>query len=64
MKLTEFSLRNPILVIVMTLALVCFGLYSYLTMGVGVFPNVNFPGVTIITARARRGPGDGRDAGH
>lgn len=49
MKLTEFSLRNPILVTVLALAVVCFGIYSYLTMGVGIFPNVSFPGVTVIT---------------
>lgn len=31
------------------LMLVCFGLYSYFNMGIGVVPNISFPGVTIIT---------------
>ncbi|MBM2811649.1 MAG: Efflux transporter permease subunit [Chloroflexi bacterium] len=49
MGLTLFSIRNPLLVTIVTLALACFGVYSYITMGVGIFPNISFPGVTIIT---------------
>src|SRR5205823_4129986 len=30
---------------------------SYLTMGVGIFPNISFPGVTIITAVPGADPG-------
>ena len=57
MRLTLFSLRNPLLVGVLTLSLVCFGLYSYLAMGVGIFPNISFPGVTIITSVPGADPG-------
>jgi len=56
-RLTLFSLRNPLLVGVLTLTLVCFGLYSYLAMGVGIFPNISFPGVTIITSVPGADPG-------
>ena len=57
MRLTLFSIRNPLLVGVLTLALICFGLYSYLTMGVGIFPNISFPGVTILTVVPGADPG-------
>ncbi len=50
MSLTTFSIRNPLLVGVVTCALIAFGLYSFISMGVGIFPNISFPGVTIITA--------------
>ena len=49
MKITEFSLRNPLVVAALTIALFAFGLSSYLSMGVGVVPNINFPGVLITT---------------
>lgn len=49
MKLTEFSLRNPLVVTAMAVALGCFGLYSYFSMGVGTLPNVSFPGAVITT---------------
>lgn len=57
MKLTEFSLRNPLIIVVATLALLCFGVFSYLSMGVAVFPNISFPGVTIITTDPGADPG-------
>lgn len=49
MKITEFSLRNPLIVVALTLAVVLFGLASYLSMGVGITPNVSFPLVIITT---------------
>ena len=50
MRLTLFSIRNPLLVGVTTCAVIAFGLYSFIGMGVGIFPNISFPGVTIVTA--------------
>ncbi|MDQ6671363.1 MAG: efflux RND transporter permease subunit [Chloroflexota bacterium] len=49
MKLTEFSIRNPLVIAALTLALVCFGAYAYLTLGVSVVPNVSFPQVVVTT---------------
>ncbi len=36
--------------------LAVFGLYSYFTMGIGVVPNISFPGVTIVTTDAGADP--------
>jgi len=52
LKITQFSLRNPLVVTVITIAIACFGLYAYLTMGVGVTPNISFPSVAITTTEA------------
>jgi multidrug efflux pump subunit AcrB len=49
MKITEFSIRNPLVIAAVTLALICFGAYSYLTLGVSVVPNVSFPQVDVTT---------------
>src|ERR1700694_355027 len=50
MKITEFSLRNPLVVAALTAAIIVFGLTAYLSMGIGVFPNVSFPQVLILTS--------------
>lgn len=44
------------MVAVLTFALAGFGVYSYFTMGVGLFPNVSFPGVSIVTTVAGADP--------
>ncbi|MDE3074981.1 MAG: efflux RND transporter permease subunit, partial [Chloroflexota bacterium] len=56
MQLTRFSLRNPLVITAITLALVVFGLYSYFSMGIGILPNISFPGVDIITTEAGADP--------
>jgi hydrophobic/amphiphilic exporter-1 (mainly G- bacteria), HAE1 family len=48
-KLTEFSIRNPLTVAAITLAVALFGAYSYLTLGVGIVPNITFPDVVVTT---------------
>jgi HAE1 family hydrophobic/amphiphilic exporter-1 len=53
---TRFALRNPLVVGAITLMLALFGLYSYFNMGIGVVPNISFPGVTIITTDAGADP--------
>jgi HAE1 family hydrophobic/amphiphilic exporter-1 len=50
MKITEFSLRNPLVVAALTGAVIAFGLAAYFSMGIGVFPNVSFPEVLVITS--------------
>jgi len=48
-KITEFSLRNPLVVMAVTVALGLFGLFAYMSMGVAITPNVNFPQVVVTT---------------
>lgn len=57
MGITRFALRNPLLVGVVAMALVCFGLYAYLSLGVSEIPNLSFPGVQIITGDSGADPG-------
>src|SRR5438309_35534 len=49
MRLTEFSLRNPLVIVALALALLCFGLYSYAAMGISALPNISFPSVVVAT---------------
>ena len=50
MGVTEFSLRNPLIVTGVAVGLCLFGLFAYLTLGVAVTPNVNIPAVVVTTA--------------
>src|SRR6266540_1460422 len=50
MGVTEFSLRNPLVVTGVAVGLCLFGLFAYLTLGVAVTPNVNIPAVVVTTA--------------
>jgi len=49
MKITEISLRRPVTVLIITMALIVFGFYSYMNMGVERMPNVEFPIVVVRT---------------
>jgi HAE1 family hydrophobic/amphiphilic exporter-1 len=49
LRVTELSLRNPLAVLAISVAVVLFGVYGYQNMGVAVMPNVNFPMVTVTT---------------
>lgn len=49
MRITETSLRRPVTVTVLTLALVYFGLFSYARMGVQETPDVDLPVVMVTT---------------
>src|SRR5262245_52015678 len=49
MTLTDFSIRNPLVVGGLAVALCLFGLVAYLRMGVAVTPNVNAPIVLVTT---------------
>jgi HAE1 family hydrophobic/amphiphilic exporter-1 len=48
-SLTQFSLRNPLVVASVTIALCLFGAFAYVTLGIAVVPNANFPSVSVIT---------------
>ena len=49
MILSDLSIKRPIFAAVMMLALVTLGLFSFKRLGVEMFPNVEFPMVSIIT---------------
>ncbi len=49
MKIIEISLRRPVTVLICTIALIVFGTYSYMNMGVERMPNVEFPIVVVRT---------------
>src|SRR5918912_863502 len=49
MGLTSFSLRNPLVVAGLAVAVCLFGLFAYTSLGVAITPNVNFPGVVVTT---------------
>jgi HAE1 family hydrophobic/amphiphilic exporter-1 len=46
-KLAEISIRRPVFAVMLIGALVVFGLVSYPRIGVDLFPNVEFPVVTV-----------------
>ena len=49
MKLTDFSVRNPLVILAITTSIAVFGAFSYAGMGVAITPNVNFPSVVVTT---------------
>ncbi|MFN8632614.1 MAG: efflux RND transporter permease subunit [Chloroflexota bacterium] len=49
MKLTDFSVRNPLVILAITTSIVVFGAFAYANMGVALTPNVNFPSVVVTT---------------
>src|ERR671939_228245 len=49
MGLTSFSLRNPLVVAGLGVALCLFGVFAFTTLGVAITPNVNFPGAVVTT---------------
>jgi hydrophobic/amphiphilic exporter-1 (mainly G- bacteria), HAE1 family len=49
MKLADVSIRRPVFAVMMIAALVVFGVIGYSRVGVDLFPNVEFPLVTITT---------------
>lgn len=47
MKIADISIKRPVFATMMIVALVVFGLFAYPRIGVDLFPNVEFPVVTI-----------------
>ena len=47
MKLADVSIRRPVFAIMLIASLMVFGLVSYPRIGVDLFPNVEFPFVTV-----------------
>jgi hydrophobic/amphiphilic exporter-1 (mainly G- bacteria), HAE1 family len=49
MKITQFSVRNPLVVSGLAVALCLFGLFAYFRLGVATMPNLNLPSVAVTT---------------
>jgi len=49
MNLADVSIKRPVFATMMVMALVVFGAFSYFRLGVDLFPNVDFPIVTVNT---------------
>ncbi len=47
MRIADVSIRRPVFAVMLILALVVFGTFSYPRIGVDLFPNVEFPVVTV-----------------
>lgn len=56
MKITDISIKRPILTTMMIMALVVLGLFSYFRLGVDLMPNVEFPYVVVQTTLRGAGP--------
>ncbi|MGH7727837.1 MAG: efflux RND transporter permease subunit, partial [Vulcanimicrobiaceae bacterium] len=47
MRLTQFAITRPVIVAMFFIAIAVYGLYSYFTLGVNLFPNISFPFVAV-----------------
>ncbi|RNC71338.1 MAG: efflux RND transporter permease subunit [Desulfuromonadales bacterium] len=56
MILSDLSIKRPIFAVVMILALVVLGLFSYRRLAVEMFPNVEFPMISVVTTYAGASP--------
>ena len=56
MILSDVSIKRPIFAAVMMLSLVTLGLFSYKRLGVEMFPNVEFPMISIVTTYTGASP--------
>src|SRR5215210_2386834 len=48
-KLAEICIKRPVFATMLGLALIVLGLFSYLKLGVDLFPKVEFPTITVTT---------------
>src|SRR3990170_534253 len=56
MELTRISIRRPLFIIMAVSAMVLIGLVSYSRLGVDLWPNINFPVVSVVTMYPGAGP--------
>ncbi|MBN1636758.1 MAG: efflux RND transporter permease subunit, partial [Deltaproteobacteria bacterium] len=49
MKITDLSISRPVTTLTLTAALIFFGILGFMRMGIDLFPEVDFPIVTIKT---------------
>jgi hydrophobic/amphiphilic exporter-1 (mainly G- bacteria), HAE1 family len=58
MRPWDISIRNPVFVCMVMLALVVLGVLAYTTMPLDFFPDVSFPTMAVITVYPGAGPGE------
>ncbi|KSB88132.1 multidrug transporter AcrB [Caulobacter vibrioides] len=58
LRISAWSIRNPIPVAVLFIALIIAGVAAYLSLPVKQFPNVTFPAVTISVTQSGAAPGE------
>ena len=56
MKLTEFSLRNPLYVALIAIGLAIVGVYAYLTLSISIVPNITQASAVVSTTDPRADP--------
>src|SRR5215213_6074526 len=56
MTLSDFSLKNPVFAVVLSVAMVVFGYLGYRELGISQFPEIDFPVVSITTYRDAADP--------
>lgn len=49
MKLAEISIKRPVFTTMMILAIITYGIYAYLKLAIDMFPNIEFPIITVTT---------------
>ena len=49
MKLSEFSIKRPVFTTMISTAILVLGIFSFIRLGVDLYPNVEFPFVTVQT---------------
>ena len=47
MKIADISIRRPVFAVMLSVALIVFGVFSYPRVGVDLFPDVEFPFVSV-----------------
>ena len=58
MRPWDFSIRNPVFITMVMLALVVVGVLAYTSMPLDFFPDVSFPTMAVITVYPGAGPGE------
>src|SRR3954453_23444387 len=55
-SLSDLSIRNPVLAVMLGAAMIIFGYLGYREMGVSQFPEIDFPVVSIVITREAASP--------
>ncbi len=57
-RVSEWAIRNPIPIVVLFIAAILAGLFSYTTLPIKNFPNIEFPAVTVTVTRSGAAPAE------
>ncbi|MCX7943756.1 MAG: efflux RND transporter permease subunit [Deltaproteobacteria bacterium] len=49
MKLAEISIKRPVFTTMMIMAIITYGVYGYIKLAIDMFPNIEFPIITVTT---------------